>query len=97
MSCTNGCSLNNSRRPFINVIELAINDIENEISSTAKRYINLINEYSKCANAVLSSDVLNGSIYERLKNKNQQQLTISLHTDGAPVTKIGAKSLWPVL
>ncbi|CAF2846948.1 unnamed protein product [Rotaria sp. Silwood2] len=96
MSCTNGCSLNNSRRPFINVIELAINDIENEISSTAKRYINLINEYSKCANAVLSSDVLNGSIYERLKNKNQQQLTISLHTDGAPVTKIGAMSLWPV-
>ncbi|CAF1056215.1 unnamed protein product, partial [Rotaria magnacalcarata] len=88
-------SLNNVRRPFRNVIEVAINNIKYEVYATAKRHINLINEYSQCSNVFLPYDVLNGSIYERLK-KNQKQLTLALHTDGAPVTKMGGKSLWPV-
>ncbi|CAF2605787.1 unnamed protein product [Rotaria sp. Silwood2] len=94
--CTDECKLNNTRRPFRNVIEVVTNDIRDEISLTAKRYINLINEYYQCSNTFLPCDVINGSIYERLKNKKQPQLTIALHTDGAPVTKMGGKSLWPI-
>ncbi|CAF3399224.1 unnamed protein product [Rotaria socialis] len=94
-TCVDGYSLNNVRRPFRNVIEVAINNIKDEVYATAKRHINLINEYSQCSNVFLPYDVLNGSIYERLK-KNQKQLTLALHTDGAPVTKMGGKSLWPV-
>ncbi|CAF1239252.1 unnamed protein product [Adineta ricciae] len=95
-TCIDGCSLNKQRRPFMNVIELVFNDVKDEIYSTAKRYINLINEYSTCSSAIFPSDVPNGSIYKRLTNKNKKQLTIMLHTDGAPVTKIGGKSLWPI-
>ncbi|CAF3949437.1 unnamed protein product [Rotaria sp. Silwood1] len=94
--CTDGCLFNNKRRPFMNVIELATNNVKDEIFSTAKRYINLINEYYIRSKDILSCDVINGSLYERLGNTSQRQLTIILHTDGAPVTKIGGKSLWPV-
>jgi hypothetical protein len=96
VKCADGCPLNNKRRSFLNVIELAINNVKNEIYSTAKRYINLINEYSNCSNTLLPYDVPNGSIYQRLKSENQRQLSIMLHTDGAPVTEINGKSLWPV-
>ena len=80
----------------MNVSELVVNDVKEEICSTAKRYLNLINEYSGCSYTVLPCDVPNSSVYGRLKTKNQKQLTLMLHTDGAPVTKIGGKSLWPV-
>jgi hypothetical protein len=96
ITCTDGCSFNDKRRPFMNVVELVTNDVKDEIRSTAKRYLNLINEYSNCSNDILPCDVPNGSVYKRLQTKNQKQLTILLHTDGAPVTKIGGKSLWPV-
>ncbi|CAF4503456.1 unnamed protein product [Rotaria socialis] len=96
LTCTDGCLFNDKRRPFMNVIELATNNVKDEIFSTAKRYINLINEYYIRSKDILPCDALNGSIYERLGNTNQRQLTIMLHTDGAPVTKIGGKSLWPV-
>jgi hypothetical protein len=80
----------------MNVGELVTNDVKDEIRSTAKRYLNLINEYSNCSSDLLPCDLPNGSIYKRLKIENQKQLTILLHTDGAPVTKVGGKSLWPV-
>jgi hypothetical protein len=80
----------------MNVAELVINNVKDEICSIAKRYFNLINQYPSCSNDVLPCDVLNGSIYKRLRIQNQNQLTILLHTDGAPVTKVGGKSLWPV-
>ena len=80
----------------MNVVELMINNVKDEIHSTVKRYLNLINEYSNCSSHVLPCDVRNGSIYKRLQIKNKRQITILLHTDGAPVTKIGGKSLWPV-
>ena len=94
--CSTGCSFHGRRRPFTNVSELVVNGVKDEIRSTAQRYLNLIMEYPDCAHRVLPSDVLNGSVYRRLKNNNEQQLTIMLHTDGAPVTTIGGKSLWPI-
>ena len=80
----------------MNVSELVINDVKEEIRSTAQRYLNLINEYKDNSNHLLPCDVLNGSVYQHLKGNNQHQLTIMMHTDGAPVTKIGGKSLWPI-
>ena len=70
----------------MNVIELAHNNIENEISSTPKLFINLIDEYSDCSNIVLPCDTLSGSVYKKLKSKNQRELTILLQTGGASVT-----------
>jgi hypothetical protein len=83
--CLNGCSLHGRRRPFMNVSELVINDVKNEIRSTAQRYLNLINEYADCAHRVLPSDVPNGSINRRLRSGGERQLSIMFHTDGAPV------------
>ncbi|CAF1556452.1 unnamed protein product [Adineta steineri] len=94
MTCTNGCQLNDKRRSFTNVIELVKNNVKDEIYSTVKRYLNLINEYTNCSSDLLPCDILlNDSIYQRLQIK---KITILLHTDGAPVTKTGGKSLWPV-
>ena len=94
--CLNGCSLHRKRRPFMNVSELVINDVKEEIRSTAQRYFNLINEYADCAHRVLPADIPNGSIHQRLRSNGERQLTIMLYTDGAPVTTIGGKSLWPI-
>lgn len=80
----------------MNVVELVTNNVKDEIRATVKRYLNLINEYPLCSNDILPCDVINGSIYKCLRIKNQKQLTILLHTDGAPVTKISGKSLWPI-
>lgn len=80
----------------MNASELVINDVKDEIRSTAQRYLNLINEYADCAHRVLPFDVLNGSINQRLRSSGERQLSIMLHTDGAPVTTIGGKSLWPI-
>ena len=80
----------------MNVIELVHNNIENEISSTFKLFINLIDEYSDCSNTVLPCDTLSGSVYKKLKSKNQRELTILLQTGGISVTKISGKTLWPV-
>ena len=96
ITCTDGCSLNDKRRPYMNVVELVINNVKEEIRSIAKRYMNLINEYPKCAKDILPCDIPNGSVYQRLRINNEKQLTILLHTDGAPVIKIGGKSLWPI-
>ncbi|CAF1153017.1 unnamed protein product [Rotaria sordida] len=62
----------------MNVIELVINDIKDGICSTAKRYINLINEYSICSNDILPCDVPNGSIYKSLLKTNDDYLQLSM-------------------
>ena len=80
----------------MDVIELVIKNVKDEIRYTTKRYFDLINEYPKCANVIIPGDILNGSVYKRIRIKNEKQLTLLLHTDGAPVIKIGGKSLWPV-
>jgi hypothetical protein len=58
----------------MNVIELVCNNIKDEIYSTAKRYINLINEYSECSDTILPADVLNGSVYKRLKKRESKTI-----------------------
>ncbi|CAF1397064.1 unnamed protein product [Adineta steineri] len=95
-SCSNGCSMHNQSRPFRNVSELVICDIKKEILSTAKRYIHLIQEYQNESKLILPGDVVHGKIYTKLPSNKSSKLTLVLHTDGAPVTKVGGKSLWPV-
>ncbi|CAF3381159.1 unnamed protein product, partial [Rotaria socialis] len=88
--------MNNRRRSFRNVSELVLCDVKKEISSTAKRYVNLIQEYQNQPRMVLPGDVLNGQIYRNLPSNKSNKLTLMLHADGAPVTKVGGKSLWPI-
>ncbi|CAF3710089.1 unnamed protein product [Rotaria socialis] len=95
-TCTVECSMNNRRRSFRNVSELVLCDVKKEISSTAKRYVNLIQEYQNQPRMVLPGDVLNGQIYRNLPSNKSNKLTLMLHADGAPVTKVGGKSLWPI-
>ncbi|CAF1199868.1 unnamed protein product [Rotaria sordida] len=96
IACTNECSLNNQRRSFKNISELVTCDVKKEILTTAKRYIDLIQEYQYESNIIFPGDLLNGQIYKNLPSNSSNNLTLMLHTDGAPVTKIGGKSLWPV-
>jgi hypothetical protein len=54
--------MNNQRRPFKNVSELVVCDVKKEISTTAKRYIDLIQEYQSGPGGILVGDVLNGQV-----------------------------------
>lgn len=99
--CSSNCSLNNIYRSFSNVSELTVNDIESEIRSKIERYANVIIEYPNRSKSLLPCDTPNGDIYETLSSStsikcNQKQVTVLLHIDGAPVTKFGGKSLWPI-
>ncbi|CAF2058662.1 unnamed protein product [Rotaria magnacalcarata] len=72
-------------------------NVENEIKRVAKRYIHLINEYPKQAVHLCPSDHINGNIYHQLpSNQNHHNITIILHSDGAPVIDVTNKSVWPV-
>ncbi|CAM4823140.1 unnamed protein product [Rotaria magnacalcarata] len=94
--CTYGCSLNNQHRSFKNLSELVICDVKQEIAKVANRYSNIIREYQNETNIILPGDVLNAQIYKNLPSSKLNKLTLMLHTDGAPVTKVGGKSLWPI-
>lgn len=61
-TCTVECSMNNQRRSFRNVSELVLCDVKKEISSTAKLYVNLIQEYQNQPRITLPGDVLNGQV-----------------------------------
>jgi hypothetical protein len=56
----------------------------------------LIDEYAACSYHVLPCNVPNGTVHQRLRKSNEIQLTSMLHTDGAPVTKVGDKSVWSI-
>ena len=55
----------------MNVVELVTNNVKDEICSVAKRYFSLINDYPSSSNDILPCDVPNGSIYNRLRIRNQ--------------------------
>ncbi|CAF3299674.1 unnamed protein product [Rotaria socialis] len=95
--CSNACSLNGKYRSYSQIAELAIMNVENEIKRVAKRYIHLINEYPKQAVHLCPSDHINGNIYHQLpSNQNHHNITIILHSDGAPVIDVTNKSVWSV-
>ncbi|CAF3491266.1 unnamed protein product, partial [Rotaria sp. Silwood2] len=90
--CSSDCQLNNKYRSFSNVSELTINDVKSEISSTIERYANVILDYRNRSNLLLPCDVPNAHIYQTISSttsikSSQNQVTVMLHTDGAPVTK----------
>ncbi|CAF4669473.1 unnamed protein product, partial [Rotaria sp. Silwood2] len=62
IACTNECFLNNQRRSLKNISELVICDVKKEILTTAKRYIDLIQEYQYESSIIFPDDVLNGPI-----------------------------------
>ncbi|CAF0773384.1 unnamed protein product [Rotaria sordida] len=100
-TCSPNCPLNNNYRPFSNASELTINDVKCEIRSTIARYANVINDYRNRSKVLLPCDVPNANVYQTISSttaikSNQNQVTVMLHTDGAPVTKIKGKSLWPI-
>lgn len=99
-NCSTKCSLNRSYRSFSNVVELSINDVREEIIVLVEKYSELLLDYISRSNQ-LPCDVVNSQIYHDLSTtissrKNQIQITLMLHTDGAPITKVNGKSLWPV-
>ncbi|CAF1385158.1 unnamed protein product [Didymodactylos carnosus] len=101
MPCSHNCALNNNYPPFSKVSELTINNIKDEIRCTIEKYGNVIIDYPNRSKLSLPCDVPNADVYQNLSSttsiKNgQKQITVMLHTDGAPVTKMGGKSLWPI-
>lgn len=101
VTCSNNCSLNGKYRPFSNVSELALNDVRREIRYRIEMYASIMNDYRSKSTSVLPGDVMNGNVYRTMATStsikpDQNQVTIMLHTDGAPVTKFHSKSLWPI-
>ncbi|CAF5037774.1 unnamed protein product, partial [Rotaria magnacalcarata] len=96
------CIHNGKSRSYGTIAELAIMNVEYEIKRAAERYMNLINDYPKKAEQLVPYDIINGmtlncKIYRQMpSNKNQCNITIILHADGAPVVKVNNKSLWPI-
>ncbi|CAF1949962.1 unnamed protein product [Rotaria magnacalcarata] len=91
------CIHNGKSRSYGTIAELAIMNVEYEIKRVAERYMDLINDYPKKAEQLVPCDIINGKIYRQMpSNKNQCNITIILHADGAPVVNVNNKSLWPI-
>ncbi|CAF4110272.1 unnamed protein product [Rotaria magnacalcarata] len=96
-NCSMTCIHNGKSRSYGTIAELAIMNVEYEIKRVAERYMDLINDYPKKAEQLVPCDIINGKIYRQMRsNKNQCNITIILHADGAPVVKVNNKSLWPI-
>ncbi|CAF3926712.1 unnamed protein product, partial [Rotaria magnacalcarata] len=95
--CSISYDSNGKYRSYSKVAELAIMNVEREIKRVAERHIDLINEYPKQAPYIFPSDHISSNIYRQLPtNENQCNITIILHSDGAPAVSVNNKSLWPV-
>ncbi|CAF2176242.1 unnamed protein product [Rotaria magnacalcarata] len=95
--CSISCDSNGKYRSYSKIAELAIMNVEREIKRVAERHIDLINEYLKQAPYLFPSDHISSNIYRQLPtNENQRNITIILHSDGAPAVSVNNKSLWPV-
>ncbi|CAF3581970.1 unnamed protein product, partial [Rotaria socialis] len=95
--CSISCDSNGKYRSYSKIAELAIMNVEREIKRVAERHIDLINEYPKQAPYLFPSDHISSNIYRQLPtNENQRNITIILHSDGAPAVGVNNKSLWPV-
>ncbi|CAF3822140.1 unnamed protein product, partial [Rotaria magnacalcarata] len=95
--CSISCDSNGKYRSYSKVAELAIMNVEREIKRVAERHIDLINEYPKQAPYLFPSDHISSNIYRQLPtNESQRNITIILHSDGAPAVSVNNKSLWPV-
>ncbi|CAF1561110.1 unnamed protein product, partial [Didymodactylos carnosus] len=95
--CSRTCLLNDKPRLYIDVVEMIVNDVAKELKAVADRYESLISEYSADFDR-LPYDIPNGAIFRQLPLTVSKfnHLTIVLQTDGAPLVKVGGKSLWPI-
>jgi hypothetical protein len=93
--CSQRCSLNNKHRLQSQVGELYHANISIQIKTVAEHYINIIKEYSNNYH-LQTPDIPNGTIFKQLPTDGRRHLTLLLQTDGAPLVKVGGRSLWPV-
>ncbi|CAF3373698.1 unnamed protein product [Rotaria socialis] len=96
--CSISCDSNGKYRSYNSkVTELAIMNVEREIKRVAERHIDLINECLKQTLYIFPADYISSNIYRQLPtNENQRNITIILHSDGAPAISVNNKFLWPV-
>ena len=93
--CSQRRSLNNNRRKQSEVGELYHANLSFQVKTVAERYNNIIREYP--INYHLQpADIPNGTIFQQLPTNRRRHLTLLLQTDGAPLVKMGGRSLWPV-
>ena len=93
--CAQRCSLNNKRRRQSQVGELYHANVSLQIRTVAERYINIIKEYSNNYH-LQPADIPNGTVFQQLPTNGGRHLTLLLQADGAPLVKMGGRSLWPV-
>ena len=93
--CSQRHSLNNNRRKQSEVGELYHANLSFQVKTVAERYNNIIREYP--INYHLQpADIPNGTTFQYLPTNRRRHLTLLLQTDGAPLVKMGGRSLWPV-
>jgi hypothetical protein len=94
--CSPRCSLHDHPRLPVHVGELYAADVEKQLKVVAEKHLSLINGYVHNRH-LLPCDIPNSGIFQQLPRfAGQKHLTLLLQTDGAPLVKLGAKSLWPI-
>jgi hypothetical protein len=94
--CSPQCSLDKRPRLPVHVGELYTADVEKQVKIVAENHLSLIANYTQNFH-LIPCDIPNSRIFRRLPHtSNEKHLTLLLQTDGAPLIKLGTKSLWPI-
>ena len=94
--CSPGCSSYNYPRLPVHVGELYSANVEKQVKIVVESHKSLIDEYTRSKH-ILPCDIPNSRIFQQLPRvAGAKHITLLLQTDGAPLVKVGAKSLWPI-
>lgn len=95
-NCSSDCSVHNNPRLPIHVGELYSANVEKQVKIVVENHITLINDYMRNKHMV-TCDIPNSRIFQQLPCvAGEKHVTLLLQTDGAPLVKVGTKSLWPI-
>lgn len=78
-------------RDTTEIIEIVRFDIRSQIQCIMNRNVDVLNQ----SNLFPPRDVVFGEQYQKLINKNSNQISLIIHSDGAPIVKSSKKSIWP--
>ena len=90
--CVNpNCSTSFRLRRTTEVVEIVRFDIRSQIQSIMNRNAAVINK----SKLFPPSDVHFGEQYQYISNRNSNNVTLIVHSDGAPIVRSSKKSIWP--
>jgi hypothetical protein len=90
--CVNSnCAKSSRQLRSTEIIEIVRFDIRAQIQSVMVRNVELINK----SHLFPSSDICFAEHYQQMFNMNNNQITLIVHSDGAPLVRSSKQSIWP--